>query len=53
MDSNPRDFAKLFLNFHKMNRCHFLLEPFVLQPQLPNYYRKLCVVLIDFLLNNT
>ena len=33
--------AKICLNFHKMNRCYYLLEPVVIIPLFPNVYLNL------------
>ena len=34
--SNLGSFAKNCLNFHKINRCHYLLEARVIIPLFPN-----------------
>ena len=36
MGSNPGVLQKFCLNFHKMNRCHYILEAFVIISLFPN-----------------
>ena len=49
MGSNPASFVKICLNFHKMNRCHYLMEAVVILPLIPNTHCKNCRFKCEFI----